>query len=77
MVLLFQGMQSSLALVFDREVGTLRLLLTAPLPRSYLLFCKLVAGTLLGVLQAYAFLVVAFVFDVEMPAWRRSRSCPP
>ena len=32
MVLLFQGMQSSLALVFDREVGLLRLLLTAPFP---------------------------------------------
>jgi ABC-2 type transport system permease protein len=67
MVLLFQGMQSSLALVFDREVGTLRLLLTAPLPRAYLLFCKLVAGTVLAVLQVYAFLAIAWAFDVEMP----------
>ncbi len=67
MVLLFQGMQSSLALVFDREVGTLRLLLTAPLPRAWLLFCKLVAGTVLAVLQVYAFLAVAWAFDVEMP----------
>jgi ABC-2 type transport system permease protein len=67
MVLLFQGMQSSLALVFDREVGTLRLLLTAPLPRWWLLFCKLVAGTALAVLQAYVFLIVAYAFDVELP----------
>lgn len=67
MVLLFQGMQSSLALVFDREVGTLRLLLTAPLSRAWLLFCKLVAGTVLAVLQVYAFLAVAWAFDVEMP----------
>ena len=44
-ILLFNGMQSALALVYDREVGTMRLLLTAPLPRSYILFCKLVAGT--------------------------------
>ncbi|GGH13137.1 transport permease protein [Alsobacter metallidurans] len=69
MVLLFQGMQSSLALVFDREVGTLRLLLTAPLPRWYLLLCKLAAGTLLGVAQAYAFLLVALAFGVDLPRW--------
>jgi ABC-2 type transport system permease protein len=69
MVLLFQGMQSSLALVFDREVGTLRLLLTAPLPRWWLLFCKLVAGTLLAVLQAYVFLLVAALFRVDMPSF--------
>jgi ABC-2 type transport system permease protein len=60
-------MQSSLALVFDREVGTLRLLLTAPLPRPYLLFCKLVAGAVLAVVQVYAFLLIAWLFDVEMP----------
>ncbi|PSC04208.1 multidrug ABC transporter permease [Alsobacter soli] len=69
MVLLFQGMQSSLALVFDREVGALRLLLTAPLPRWYVLLCKLVAGALLGVAQAYAFLLVAFLFGVDLPPW--------
>jgi ABC-2 type transport system permease protein len=67
MVLLFQGMQSSLALVFDREVGTLRLLLTAPLPRWWLLFSKLLAGTLLAVVQAYVFLLVAYAFDVDLP----------
>lgn len=67
MVLLFQGMQSSLALVFDREVGTLRLLLTAPLPRWWLLFSKLVAGTALAVVQAYMFLGVAWLFDVDVP----------
>ncbi|MEW5301626.1 MAG: hypothetical protein WDW36_004475 [Sanguina aurantia] len=31
-VLLFNGMQSSLAMVYDREMGLMRLLLTAPLP---------------------------------------------
>jgi ABC-2 type transport system permease protein len=65
-ILLFNGMQSALALVYDREVGTMRLLLTAPLPRSYLLFCKLVAGTFLSIIQAYAFLLVAWLFDVEL-----------
>lgn len=67
MVLLFNGMQSSLSMVYDREMGMMRLLLTAPLPRWYLLFSKLTAGTALSVLQAYAFLLLAFVFGVNIP----------
>jgi len=67
MVLLFNGMQSSLAMVYDREMGMMRLLLTAPLPRWYLLLCKLVAGTVLSVLQVYAFLIVALLFGVDVP----------
>lgn len=67
MVLLFNGMQSSLAMVYDREMGIMRLLLTAPLPRWYLLFCKLAAGTLLSVLQAYAFLALCLIFQIEIP----------
>ncbi|WP_338608702.1 ABC transporter permease [Pelagibacterium nitratireducens] len=66
-VLLFNGMQSSLSLVYDREIGTMRLLLTAPLPRWYLLLCKLIAGTLLSVVQCYAFLVVAHLIGVRVP----------
>ena len=41
MILLFHGMQSSLSMVYDREMGVMRLLLTAPLPRWVLLACKL------------------------------------
>ncbi len=71
MVLLFNGMQSSLSLVYDKEMGTMRLLLTAPLPRWYLLFCKLIAGTVLSVVQSYAFLVIAWAVGVYIPpaAW--------
>src|SRR5271168_2419282 len=67
MVLLFHGMQSSLSMVYDREMGVMRLLLTAPLPRWYLLFSKLAAGTLLSVLQAYAFLAVAALIGIDVP----------
>jgi ABC-2 type transport system permease protein len=67
MVLLFNGMQSSLAMVYDREMGIMRLLLTAPMPRWYLLFSKLLAGTLLSVLQAYAFLALCLVFNIDIP----------
>lgn len=67
MVLLFNGIQSSLAMVYDREMGMMRLLLTAPLPRAWLLACKLVAGTVLSLVQAYAFLAVAAVMGVDLP----------
>ena len=66
-VLLFHGMQSSLAMVYDREMGIMRLLLTAPLPRWYLLLCKLIAGTALSLIQAYAFLALSTLFDAGIP----------
>lgn len=67
MILLFNGMQSSLSLVYDREMGSMRLLLTAPLPRWWLLFCKLLAGTLVSVMQCAVFLVIAAVWGVTLP----------
>lgn len=67
MILLFNGMQSSLSLVYDREMGSMRLLLTAPLPRWWLLLSKLAAGVFVGVLQVYAFLLIAALFGVELP----------
>ncbi|WP_306116084.1 MULTISPECIES: ABC transporter permease [unclassified Roseovarius] len=69
MVLLFNGMQSSLSLVYDREMGSMRLLLTSPFPRWWLLFCRLFGATVISVLQVYAFLGIAAVFDITMPAW--------
>ncbi len=67
MILLFSGMQSSLSLVYDRELGSMRLLLTAPLPRWWLLFCRLLAGSLIAVLQAYAFLAIAALYGIRFP----------
>lgn len=67
MVLLFNGMQSSLAMVYDREMGLMRLLLTAPLPRWWLLFSKLCATALLSVLQALAFVAVAALLGTDLP----------
>lgn len=64
-VLLFHGMQSSLSMVYDREMGVMRLLLTAPLPRWVLLLCKLLAGTVLSVITCYVFLGVCILFDVN------------
>jgi ABC-2 type transport system permease protein len=67
MVLLFNGMQSSLAMVYDREMGLMRLLLTAPLPRWWVLACKLLATTALSLLQALAFILVASMLGTRLP----------
>ncbi len=65
MVLLFNGMQSSLSLVYDREMGSMRLLLTSPLPRWWLLFCRLLASTTVSILQVYTFLGITAVYGIR------------
>ena len=35
MILLFNGMQGSLSMVYDREMGSMRVLLTSPLPGPF------------------------------------------
>ncbi|MEO0379630.1 MAG: ABC transporter permease [Pseudomonadota bacterium] len=68
MILLFNGMQSSLAMVYDREMGSMRLMLISPLPRWWLLFSKLVATSVVSVFQVYTFLAIAALFGITMPA---------
>jgi len=67
MIQLFNGMQSSLTMVYDRETGGMRTLLVSPFPRWWLLTSKLLAGTLVSILQAYTFLVIAWFWDIEAP----------
>ena len=67
MILLFNGMLISLSMVYDREMGSMRILMVSPLPRWFLLTAKLLAGCVLSVLQAYAFLAIALIWDIEPP----------
>ncbi|SFK04311.1 ABC transporter permease [Methylocapsa palsarum] len=67
MIQLFNGMQSSLSMVYDREMGNMRTLLVSPLPRWFLLTSKLAAGTSVSVLQVYAFLAIAYFWEIEPP----------
>ena len=67
MIQLFNGMQSSLSMVYDREMGNMRTLLVSPLPRWYLLSAKLLAGTAVSVLQVYAYLLIAWFWGIEPP----------
>jgi ABC-2 type transport system permease protein len=69
MIQLFQGMQSSLSMVYDREMGSMRTLLVSPLPRWYLLTAKLLAGVIVSVIQAYVFLAIAYFWEIEPPWW--------
>ncbi|WP_044872577.1 ABC transporter permease [Pseudomonas sp. LFM046] len=69
MILLFNGMQGSLSMVYDREMGSMRLLLTSPLPRPFLLAARLLATSLVSLLQVYAFLAIAWLYGVQPPAF--------
>ena len=67
MILLFGGLQSSLSMVYDREVGSMRILLTSPYPRWFLLTSKLVAGASISIIQVYVFLGIAWWWEVQPP----------
>lgn len=66
MVLLFNGMQSSLTMIFDREMGSMKILLTSYINRNYLLFCKMFATAIVSTLQALTFLIVAKAYGVDI-----------
>lgn len=67
MILLFAGMQSSLSMVYDRETGAMRSLLVSPYPRWFLLGSKLLSAVLVAVVQVYAFLAIAWFWDIRPP----------
>jgi len=76
MMLLFHGMQTSLSMVYDREMGSMRVLLTCPLPRRYLLGARLAATTLVIMPVVLAFLLVARFWDVR-PPWAGYAAAAP
>ena len=67
MVQLFNGMQSSLSMVYDREMGNMRMLLVSPFPRWFLLLSKLLASTAISIVQVYAFMIIAQLWGVDLP----------
>ena len=69
MIQLFNGMQSSLSMVYDRETGAMRTMLISPYPRWFLLSCKLTASVIVSLFQVYTFLLIAWFWGVEPPLW--------
>ncbi|WP_290999887.1 ABC transporter permease [Hyphomicrobium sp.] len=69
MILLFNAMQSSLSMVYDRETGAMRTLLVSPFPRSFLLISKLIGGVAVAAIQAYVFLGIFYFWEAELTGW--------
>src|SRR5262249_42167155 len=67
LIQLFNGMQSSLSMVYDREMGNMRTLLVSPMPRWFLLSSKLVAGMAVSLPQVSTFLAIAWFWEIEAP----------
>ncbi|MBV8615662.1 MAG: ABC transporter permease [Acetobacteraceae bacterium] len=67
MIQLFNGMQSSLSMVYDREMGSMKTLMVSPFPRWFLLVSKLLAGVAVSVVQVYIFLAIALAWDIQPP----------
>ncbi len=67
MIQLFNGMQSSLSMVYDREMGSMKTLMVSPFPRWFLLGAKLLAGVFVSVVQVYLFLAIAWFWEIDPP----------
>jgi ABC-2 type transport system permease protein len=67
MIQLFNGMQSSLSMVYDREMGSMRTLMVSPFPRWFLLVSKLLAGVVVSIVQVAIFLAIAWFWDITPP----------
>ncbi len=67
MIQLFNGMQSSLSMVYDREMGSMRTLMVSPFPRWFLLLSKLLAGVAVSIVQTYIFFAIAWFWDIHPP----------
>ena len=67
MILLFAGMQSSLSMVYDREMGAMRTLLVSPCRAGscWLRSCSPARWSRCS--QVYAFLAIAWFWEVEPP----------
>jgi ABC-2 type transport system permease protein len=66
MTILFGGLFSGVSTVWDREVGFLKEVLVAPIPRAVIVLGKLLAGTLTTSLQALLTLAFAPLIGVSI-----------
>jgi len=59
MIVLFTSIFSSISVIQDRNEGFLQGVLVAPVPRTSIVFGKVLGGTFLALLQAFLFVVIA------------------
>ncbi len=67
MIQLFNGIQSSLSMVYDREMGSMRVLLSSPLPHWFVLALRMMAATCVSIIQIYAFAAIALALRTDLP----------
>ncbi len=66
MTILYSGIFSAATIIWDREFGFLREMLVAPISRRAIVLGKVVAGTLISIVQAGIVLVVAPVVGLSV-----------
>lgn len=66
MIVLFNSMQSSLSMVYDREMGSMKVLLMSPFSKPFLLLSRLTANACISVLQVAVFFACALLVDVKL-----------
>jgi ABC-2 type transport system permease protein len=67
MTILFSAMLIALSVVYDKEFGVMRLLVTVPLPQPWVVFAKIVSGTFVGTVQAVAIFVLLALLGYTGP----------
>src|SRR3546814_6603928 len=53
--------------VCSSDLGSMRVLLATPLPRGFLLLARMLSGTVVSIIQVYAFIAIAALCGTEMP----------
>src|SRR3954466_2859410 len=66
MILLFTAIFSTISIIEDRREGFLQSVLVAPVSRVSMVLGKIVGGTLLAMLQAMIFLLLASFVNIHM-----------
>jgi len=69
LIVLFTAIFSTISIIEDRHQGFLQAVLVAPVPRSSVVFGKLLGGTTLGFLQGVTFLLLTPWTGLTLRAW--------
>ncbi len=69
MSLLFGAMVGGLSIAFDKDAGTMRLLVTAPVGTSHVIGAKIISATLVALLQTLLLMAVLATLEAGAYVW--------
>ncbi|MDT8311678.1 MAG: ABC transporter permease [Methylophaga sp.] len=64
MTLLFAALLSALTLVYDKEFGVMRMMMIAPIAHGWIVVAKLIAATIIAMVQAVMLLVILLLIGL-------------